>query len=509
MTTAKAAAERIAEVFDLEQPISPNGTKQEGHTEKLSQATNLVRIGEGSELWHAPDLEPFATITVGADVPKHKENWPIRSAAFKRYLTHRFYDQFQVAPNSQALQDSINVLMGKAMFEGEEYMVSTRLAEHAGKIYLDLANLDWEVVEITPSGWEVINGSPVKFRRTGGMQPLPTPKEGGDIQALKRFINIGDENDWVLVVSWLVAALRPVGPYPVLVLHGEQGSAKSTSERVLRALVDPNKAALRSEPKDERDLIIAATNGWCVALDNMSRLPRWLSDALCRLATGGGFGARKLYENDEEALFDAQRPVLLNGIEELAVRGDLLQRAIVIYLPTIPDGNRRSEKEFWELFELARPSILGAVLDGVSSALKDYGRDPLETLPRMADFAMWSVAAAPVLGWNKPRFIEAYDGNRDSANGLTLEASPVVPPLRQLLDADPRMDITATELLTRLNGLVVESVAKRRSWPKDGRALSNQLRTLAANLRADGIDLDFDSARTSGRRGIIIKKLGT
>src|SRR5207237_3972573 len=119
-----------------------------------------------------------------------------------------------------------------------------------------------------------------------------------------------------LSASWLVATLRPTGPYPILVSHGEQGSAKSTLVRVLRSLVDPNTAALRTTPRDERDLVIAATNGWLIALDNLSHLPDWLSDALCRLATGTGFATRELYTDGEESLFVAQRPIVLDGIEE-------------------------------------------------------------------------------------------------------------------------------------------------------------------------------------------------
>ena len=112
----------------------------------------------------------------------------------------------------------------------------------------------------------------------------------------------------MLLAAWLVAAFRPHGPYPILVLHGEQGSAKSTTARVLRALLDPNTAPLRGEPRDLRDVMIAASNGWIISFDNLSRIPHWLSDALCRLATGGGFSTRELYTDSEEVLFDAQRP---------------------------------------------------------------------------------------------------------------------------------------------------------------------------------------------------------
>ena len=142
------------------------------------------------------------------------------------------------------------------------------------------------------------------------------------------YVNVADE-DWPILVAWLVAALRPQGPFPVLALHGEQGSAKSTTVRVLRELIDPNVAPLRSEPRNGRDLAIAANNGWVLAYDNLSAISDWLSDAFCRIATGGGFSTRETATRTRtRCLIDAQRPLALNGIAELATRPDLLDRAL-------------------------------------------------------------------------------------------------------------------------------------------------------------------------------------
>ena len=266
------------------------------------------------------------------------------------------------------------MLEGKALYDGPELPVYTRLAEHNSAIYLDLGNAQWQAVEITSSGWQVIDTPPVKFRRAKGMLPLPEPVRGGTLAALRPFVNLASEDDWRLLVSWLLAAFRPTGPYPVLVVYGEQGSAKSSLVRVLRALVDPNTAALRTTSREERDLVIAATNGWLIALDNLSHLPDWLSDALCRLATGSGFATRELYTDADETIFAAQRPIVLNGIEEVATRGDLLDRAITLYLPTIPEDQRKDEKVFWE--DLSRPARRSLAPCSTSSV------PPCSTCPR-------------------------------------------------------------------------------------------------------------------------------
>ena len=254
------------------------------------EASTLVSFAKKTavEFWHDTRSRPWATITNHG----HLENWPIDGNVFQRRLGALFYEKKRSAPSAKAIQDAISVLAGEAVFGGAEYAVFTRVAGQDGYIYLDLANADWQAVEIGPSGWRVISKPPVKFRRSPGMLPLPHPVTGGSINDLRPMLNLNDDQAWVLVRSWLVAAVRDTGPYPVLVLHGEQGSAKSTTARVLRSLVDPNTASLRSQPRDPRDLMIGAANGWILNFDNLSYLPQWLSDAMCRLATGGGFATR-------------------------------------------------------------------------------------------------------------------------------------------------------------------------------------------------------------------------
>jgi hypothetical protein len=234
--------------------------------------------------------------------------------------------------------------------------------------------------------------------------------------------------------------------------------------------------------------MIAATNSWIISLDNLSRLSIWLSDALCRLATGGGFATRELYANDEEILFDAKRPIMLNGIEELVTRSDLLDRSIIINLPSIPEHKRRAEAEVCREFESARPAILGGLMDAVSCALRQHERVHFERLPRMADFAAWSIAAESSLGLKPGEFIAAYTDNRAASNDLALEASPVAAALIIFIEHERQWVGTASELLERLNASVSQIVQLQEGWPKSGRGLSGALKRLAPNLRAKGIN---------------------
>ena len=336
----------------------------------------------------------------------------------------------------------------------------------------------------------MIDNPPVRFRRAAGMKPLPIPVTGGSVEMLRSFLNVQSDTDFVLVVAWALAVLRNRGPYPVIVLSGEQGSAKSTFSAILRALLDPNTAPLRALPREDRDLFIAASNGHVLAFDNVSGLPAWISDTLCRLATGGGFAVRQLYTDQDEVLFDAARPVILNGIEDIVTRPDLADRAVFLTLEPIPEERRRPEAELWAAFEAERPRILGVLLDAVVQGLRRLPETRLEKLPRMADFALWATACETAL-WPAGTFWSAYCGNRDEAVEGVIDADPIAAAVRAVMATRTEWTGTASDLLGALAEAAGERVAKSKTWPDSPRALAGRLRRAAAFLRKIGIEISF------------------
>jgi hypothetical protein len=466
--------------------------------ERKSVATQLVKLAASVELFHCPDGTAYASFPVDG----HEETANITSRSFRQWLSSQFHTANKKVANSQALQDAIGVLEGKAILEGEQQVVNLRVAEHDDSIILDLCNESWQVVRVDINGWQVLDKSPVKFRRAKAMQSLPIPTQG-KLKRLRKFLNIGDV-DWSLVAAWLVTGLRPGRPFPVLCLHGEQGAAKSTTARVLRSLIDPNYAPVRAEPRNPHDLMIAAKNGWAIVLDNLSYLRPWLSDALCRLSTGGGFSTRKLYENDEEIIFDAMRPMILTGIEEVATRGDLVDRSLLVHLQAIPETLRVSEAVFWDDFEQAWPSLLGGLLNAASTAMQRLPEVQIDRLPRMADFATWAIAAEPAMGLEVP-FLDAYSQNRSSANELAMEASSVAKYILDLMEGEDQWKGTATELLEALNSIASDQDRQIKGWPKTARKLGGDMMRLAPNLRKIGIDVEND--RTSRRRCIQLTRI--
>lgn len=474
----------------------PESEDGEREAKRPKQADLAVQIGMSCDLFHDGD-ESYVHLKVG----NHFENWRLRSKQFKTWLRRQFYLQNETAIGSQALEDGLGILEGKALFEGEEMSVHLRIAGDDKTIYLDLANDEWLAVKITADGWTLCADPAVRFRRTPGMEQLPRPVEGGQLDdRLGCFLNM-EPDDRKLFTACLLAAFRPRGPYPVLGIHGEQGSAKSTAAMIFRTLVDPNTANLRSMPREERDLVIAARNGWCVNFDNLSHLPHWVSDALCRISTGAGFGVRQLYSDDAEVLFQAQRPIVLNGIEDLATRGDLLDRSVLVYCPPIDEERRLTERDFLRQFEEEKPNILGALLDAVSTAIRNLPDIKLSSVPRMADFVEWVTAAESALGWEPETFLRLYRQNRSDANTLALEANPLVPVLVNVLQqkADFSWEGTATELLDALNSMVSDKTERLKAWPKNARAVSAIIRRLAPNLRQSGMFIHFPGKNESPR----------
>jgi hypothetical protein len=419
-----------------------------------------------------------------------------------------FFAEEGKPPSESALAGAVGALEAMALFEGRERQVHIRVgSDRAGQMCLDLANRDGEVVEVDGTGWRIVRRPDVRFYRPKGMLSLPRPEAGGGLDLLRELLNVPDDGEepWELIVAWLLGALNPHGPYPVLCLNGPPGAAKSCAGSTLRAVIDPSTAMLRSAPKEERDLAIAANSNWVLALDNISSLQQWLSDALCRIATGEGFATRQLYSDADETIISVRRPMLLTGIEEFVVQEDLLDRTLVVQLAAIPREDRRPEAWLRERFRRRHGLILGALLDLVAGALKNLSSTQISEVPRLADFALWVTAAEPVLGWAPGIFVAAISGNREAGSSVALENSPLTPELVKLLAAQDPWQGSASELLEALEQLAPEKLRGQRIWPRTPSALSGQLRRLANCLNDAGIRVAFPN-RSSRKRLIHLEQ---
>ena len=461
-----------------------------------SAADRLIGLvlESGIEFFHDPEQHGWASIRVDG----HWENHPVRSRPFQLFLLRTYYRATGESPGAPAIRAAQELFEAKALFDGEESPVNLRVADHQGKLYLDLCDRAWRAVEVDGQGWRIVARPQPRFHRTRGSQPLPAPERGGGLEELRRFLNV-DQQGWTLIKSFLVAALRPGVPCPILVAKGEQGAGKTTACRIISALLDPRTGALRGVPREVRDLTAAARNSWIVCFDNLSHLPDELADAACRLATGGGFGGRELYSDHDEAVFDATRPLVFNAIPDLgAARPDFLDRAVIVEFLDMKPEMRRDEAQFWREFEQARPRILGALLDAATAGLRNLPKVRLNQLPRMADFALWVSACEESLGMKPGEALSCVPVQPRRDAPMALESSPLFEPVAKL--AQEGFSGTVAELLTRLNCMMSENMRRSVRWPKAPSALGTALRRMASNLRAAGIEIQFSRTDIRGRR---------
>jgi energy-coupling factor transporter ATP-binding protein EcfA2 len=502
--------------------ITPKAEAKEGKgkTAQRDMVVDAVVVA-GAEFWKDADNVAYVTMPREGRIERYK----VRSSAFKSVVRAlyaeafpRINDQGQTMPGSisdKAMTEALPSLEAMIHRRGTEtYSPALRSIEFDGALWIDLGRPDWSLVRVTREGWQVVNWAKVPLVRAEAMRALPLPDRAAaadGLATLRRLLNLGDDQDdeFMLVVCWLLGCLWPRGPYPILAIDGEQGSGKSTLSRLLRGLVDPNKSPLRAPPKNEADLIVAANAGRVVAIDNVSYIDADMADVICRLATGAGLSKRKLYTDEEEHLVEVCRPILLNGINSVLSRGDVADRALVVGLRRIEDSKRRMEAEIEAAFEQAAPGILAALLDGLAGSLH-YDRGVKGELPRMADFAAMVCRAAPAFGWQPEDVLAAINRNREAANTAVVDSDPLTDALRHVLaehglrdpDGERSWSGTAADLLSLLHNAAPDEVRRERTWPKDATRLSGRIRRIAPAWRRVGLEVVLPE--TGGRGGRII-----
>lgn len=457
---------------------------------KISLSSKLAALAESRcELWHDGDGDCYASLDRGE--PAHREHWPIASSGFREWLAWLAHSVLDAAPSGDALKSVQNALSGKAKFDGDQHATALRITKDEAGYWLDLCDDSWRALLVTTAGWRIVDRPTVRFRRTKAMRPLPVPLAGGNIDLLWQLVNIPVE-DRIFVLAWTLEALRAGTPFPVLELIGEQGSAKSTTQRVLRTFIDPNKAMLRPAPKTREDIFVSAGNNHVVSLENLSGLPPEYSDALCTIATGGGMAGRQLYTNGEENIIDAHNPVILNGIGAIITRPDLLDRALVICLPVI--DARMTEAEHDALLQRHAPAIMGGLLDLFADSLADLPnvKIPPDKLPRMADFAYLGEAMNWILDGEEFNFLNRYIAHRREATQRTIGASPVAAACIKYIDAGKSFLGPIGKLLFELEAFAGDH-ERGDYWPRSAKGMADSFRRVCQALRQLGIDATIES----------------
>ncbi|WP_327067814.1 ATP-binding protein [Kitasatospora sp. NBC_01302] len=454
-----------------------------------SQASLLVALARSRyELIMSEDGRPYGVPIGGPAVVM-----PLRGrAGLRSQLARQFTDESDGAvPSQSALADAMTVLEGIAAAT-DPVPVHLRVAGGPGRVVLDLGTADGKCVIVTTDGWQVSNRSPVLFRRSGAMSPMPEPVRGkGGLALLHGLLNMGDESFHQLV-AWLVASWIPHIPHPVVTFKGEQGTGKSKAAQTVINLVDPSAATKRSQPRDVKAWATQAFNSWALCLDNVSNIQPWLSDTLCKAVTGDGIVDRALYTDDDVVVLTFRRVLAMTTIDAGALAGDLAERMLLLDLELISEESRRSEEELDTAFRSARPAILGALLDLLASVLKVLPGVKLDRMPRMADFARVLAAVDQVQGWHT---LDSYTAGAANVNADALDGDPFGSAVAEFAEQQAAWTGSAARLLE----LIPPPDGFHPKWPKDATRVSGHLKRIAPILRSVGIGYD-DSCRATDRK---------
>ncbi len=439
-----------------------------------SVATQLVQIAQDLFTFGISDLgEPFA---LPKDGPKVVSMLRGSKTSLRALLAREYFSRSGRAATQQALADSLLVLEGVAQ-EADPEVLHLRAARHGRSLWLDLGDHTGRAVEVTAEGWKVREAPPVLFRRTSLTGALPEPEHGGEVARLWEWLNVS-KVDRPLILAALVHALFSDEPHVVLAILGEHGTAKTTATKVLVGLLDPGPVPVRKPPRDAEAWVTAASGSWMVALDNLSVIPPWLSDAMCRASTGDGDVRRKLYTDADYAVFAFRRCLLFNSIDVGALAPDLADRAVPITLDIIPDEDRKSERAFWQEWPDAHPKLLGAVLDLASTVLAKPAH--LEKAPRMADFADVLAAVDAELGTDA---LARYSRQSAALAADSLSSDQFAMRIQEVIAA--HFEGTSAELLERLTPADPEW-KRPKDWPVKPRQVTSWLRRYAPALRKTG-----------------------
>ncbi len=482
----------LRSIFNSIAKINKNNDAQDKKTKKLSHADLAVKF-----VMETLNIEPFHDnkdgLFVRVKINDHYENWNCDSQELKNWISKEFYDSFKSVLRPDVMRSIVEMLKGKAKFEGKMYKLRNRFYYENEVLFYDLVSKNWDAVQIDKDGWKIIKDVPPLFKRFTHQQEQVIPKAGGNINDIFKFVNIQKDEQKVLFLVFMISAFIPDFPHPMPYFYGAHGSAKSTVCRNLRKIIDPSVMWLGSFPKNEVELVQIFDHHAIYFFDNMSFIKDYQSDILCKVITGGSFSKRKLYSDSDDVIFTFKKTIGMNGISMVLIRPDILERSLLFPLTRFKDSERKEEGKIDKEFEDAMPYILGSIFKTISKAI-EYKKDiKLNNPPRMADFAIWGVAIAKALGYKNDEFINAYMANIEDQNKEVLYEDPVASAITSMFYKMYRKHTRPLEWTGTANILLhelKEHALDEKILPRSASALSKKINAIEIPLKEAGITVE-------------------
>jgi len=510
--------EQHEKLRDERQDEQKSAHEEESNDQSQDRRNELIEIinERTREIFVDKHDTAFAAVQIG----EHKETLPIKSGRFKKWICRLNYQHLHKTIRAEDLKQITDLLQAEAQFNGNINSLELRTSSEniGGKsvFYYDLTNKTWQVVKITEYGWSVEESSdtPIMFTRYANQLPQVEPLRRYPRDVFDRFmdlLNVKDDNNRLLLKCYIISLFVPGMPKPILMLHGEQGSAKSTLQELVKRLVDPSSIISLTFPRSNEELIQQMSHNYIAYFDNVSFIKEWTSDQLCRAVTGAGFSKRELYSDDDDIIYSFKRCLGFNGINLAATKADLLDRGIIIELERIPKERRRKAEEILVEFEPMVPLLLGYIFDNLVKVLqvKINGGIKIDARSRMADFEEYAEIISRCMGNEPGKFIEAYYKNQQLQTEVVIEGSPVAMAIVKLMEYREEWVGSSTELLTDLELVTGELKidTQSRSWPKAANVLSRRLNEIKTSLRDADINIDYIQDPDTRVKKIMIRKI--
>ena len=452
--------------------------------DKGSVAEKIVTLVQQSDLELFPNQfnEPCITSPGCGFVA-----YPLKSKRNDQILSKMYWDKYHKAPGAKAVKDAKSVLEGMALFEKVlPRSLNNRIADHNGDIYYDVGD-DEHVIHITSYEWTVETTSPVLFQRFNHQKAQVIPERGGDLKNILKFVNVDKKESQLLLLVLLVVSFFPETPRPILALNGAPGSSKSTLLKVFREFIDPSSVPLVTPPNSIAELVQLASHNYAVYFDNLSSMPVWFSDSLCRLVTGDGYSKRELYTDDDDILYFHKRSIGICGINQVANKPDLLDRCVIVTLDLISDTERLEESELWKAFNEEKSKVLGAIFDCLVYVIRIAPSLTISSKPRLADSFRYELASAKFLGYTEQDLVSAHSLNAQNQHIEAIDASPVAQVVIAFMENREGWSGSSSELHSELS-IVADGLKVK--FPKEPNWVWRKIYEVKIDLLSAGIQVE-------------------
>jgi Bifunctional DNA primase/polymerase, N-terminal len=495
--------DKARQILDQVIALFPGEQSKDLPSIEKSQSQTLIELAHANVSLFFKDQHGVAFALV-APVEGRKELIPLESDKFKRYLSKIYYDNNNNSiANKESVNNAIQILQANIEYNGQTIPLSLRVAWKEDAICYDLTDVQWRYVKISKDGWQIKDDLSIMFVRHNQVAQV-LPDRNYDRDVLDRLIgltNVKDDKDKLLLKVYIVSLYIPDIAHTMLIVHGEQGAAKSLLQRLIKQLVDPSRPVLLTLHANKDEFVQQLSHNYVAYYDNVRSTPKWLADEACKAVTGIGQTKRKLYTNDEDVVYEYKRCLGFSGINICLTEPDVLDRSILIELMRIPRDKRKLESQILAEFEQIKPKVLGYIFDVLVKALQIKPGLRLNDLPRMADFALWGEAISQAMGNPPLSFPNTYYENIGRQNIEAIESHPlahVIAKYFEVYGENQELKGSPLDILETLEAFAqdhkIPTDSKR--WPKSPNALSRRLNQIRSNL-LEGLEIEVTIERTT------------